>query len=464
MRYYKYSLLLILKKNLYFILDLLLISIFANTYFLIFYTQNFFTRIFIPCVLGIYFLFCNFIPSPYSKDIKSKKLRICADGNMLLKLFLGSTAVCIIIFCILLIKDLFKNPVFSFSIHNYLIQYAIFVYCVEFILFWNGMIRILLTSRQLGIKYRFIAAACGLIPILHLIVLSRLLLIIDNEILIENNRLIIDEKRHDLQICKTKYPILMVHGIFFRDFKRFNYWGRIPSELIKNGAQIFYGNQESARPIKDNAEEIKNRILEILKETGAKKVNIIAHSKGGLDSRYAISMLGMDKYVASLTTINTPHRGTEFAEYLLRKIPEKQKMMIASTYNRLLLKFGDKNPDLIEAAKNLTGKFCADFNKKVIDSKKVFYQSVGSKINLPTGGRFPLNFSYYLVNEFDGANDGLVGEYSCSWGEKFQFLTNYGIRGISHGDMIDLNRENFDGFDVQEFFVKLVSDLKERGF
>ncbi|MBR5645576.1 MAG: hypothetical protein IKX23_02930 [Treponema sp.] len=464
MRYYKHSLLLLLKKNMYFVLDLFLITFLANSYFFIFYTHNSFTKIFIPCILLLFFIFCNIIPSPYTKEIKSKKLRVCADGNLLLKLFLGSTAICIIIFCILLLKDLIKNPVISFSIKNYLIQYALFVYCIEFILFWNGMIRILLTSRQLGIKYRVIAAACGLIPILHLIVLSRLLLIVDNEILIENNRLIVDEKRHDLQICKTKYPILMVHGIFFRDFKRFNYWGRIPGELIKNGAQIFYGNQESARPVKDTALEVKNRILDILKETGAKKVNIIAHSKGGLDSRYAISILGMEKYVASLTTINTPHRGTEFAEYLLEKIPEKQKQLIATTYNKLILKLGDKNPDLIAAAQDLTGKFCRQFNKKVLDSKKVYYQSVGSKLNLPTGGRFPLNFSYYLVNEFDGANDGLVGEYSCSWGEKFQFLTTYGKRGISHGDMIDLNRENFDGFDVQEFFVQLVSDLREKGF
>ena len=30
--------------------------------------------------------------------------------------------------------------------------------------------------------------------------------------------------------------------------------------------------------------------------------------------------------------------------------------------------------------------------------------------------------------------------------------------------MIDLNRENIPGFDVREFYVKLVHDLKERGF
>ena len=74
-----------------------------------------------------------------------------------------------------------------------------------------------------------------------------------------------------------------------------------------------------------------------------------------------------------------------------------------------------------------------------------------------------MNFSYQLVNYFDGNNDGLVGEKSFPWGEKYQFLTVRGKRGISHGDLIDLNRENFDEFDVREFYVQLVHDLKQRG-
>ena len=37
-------------------------------------------------------------------------------------------------------------------------------------------------------------------------------------------------------------------------------------------------------------------------------------------------------------------------------------------------------------------------------------------------------------------------------------------RGISHGDMIDLMRENIDGFDVREYYVQLVKELKEAGY
>ena len=42
-------------------------------------------------------------------------------------------------------------------------------------------------------------------------------------------------------------------------------------------------------------------------------------------------------------------------------------------------------------------------------------------------------------------------------------MTNGKKRGISHGDMIDLNRENIEGFDVREFYVGLVSELKAKG-
>lgn len=43
-------------------------------------------------------------------------------------------------------------------------------------------------------------------------------------------------------------------------------------------------------------------------------------------------------------------------------------------------------------------------------------------------------------------------------------MTVNGQRGISHGDMIDLNRENIEEFDVREYYVNHVSDLRNKGF
>jgi triacylglycerol lipase len=57
-----------------------------------------------------------------------------------------------------------------------------------------------------------------------------------------------------------------------------------------------------------------------------------------------------------------------------------------------------------------------------------------------------------------------VSVESAKWGERFTLLEPQGKRGISHGDVVDLNRENIRGFDVREFYVKLVADLKRRGY
>ena len=56
-----------------------------------------------------------------------------------------------------------------------------------------------------------------------------------------------------------------------------------------------------------------------------------------------------------------------------------------------------------------------------------------------------------------------MSERSFEWGEKYILLKPEQDRGISHGDMIDLTRENIGGFDVREFYVDLVNDLKNRG-
>ena len=338
------------------------------------------------------------------------------------------------------------------------------VFIVEAIAFWCGIIRIYVSSAQIGLKWRVIGIVCGMIPVAHFIALGKIMSLARREIVFENKKLALDSARASDAVCRTKYPILMVHGVFFRDFRYLNYWGRIPAELERNGAKIFYGEHQSAAAVADSGQEIADRIQQVLDKTGAEKVNIIAHSKGGLDSRYAVSKLGAAPYVASLTTINTPHRGCEFADYLLGLIPEKQQLAVASAYNSTLKKLGDYDPDFLAAVGDLTASACAEFNKAVADPDGVFIQSVGSCLKHPSGGRFPLDLTNRFVHLFDGENDGLVGKESFEWGSEYTYLSAPGERGISHGDVIDLNRENIEGFDVREFYVDLVHDLKQRGF
>ena len=342
--------------------------------------------------------------------------------------------------------------------------WILLVVAAEAIVFWNGMIRVYLTSVQLGLKHRVLAALCGWIPLLNIWYLRKIIRITADEVEFETEKWELDAARAESEVCKTKYPILLVHGVFFRDFRYVNYWGRIPRELQRNGAALYYGQQQSAAAVEDSGRELAERIRQILAETGCEKVNIIAHSKGGLDSRAAIAHQGMAPYVASLTTINTPHRGCIFAEYLLEKIPAAARQKIADTYNAALKRLGDENPDFLAAVTDLTASACEKRNAAAPDAPGVFYQSVMSYCRRAQHGKFPLNMTYPIVKHFDGLNDGLVAVDSARWGERFTLLEPRGKRGISHGDVVDLNRENIPGFDVREFYVSLAADLKQRGF
>lgn len=394
------------------------------------------------------------------KNIQSSGIRRCQRGCENLYSFLAATVMSVAVLILMLVHVI---DVGAWTWKNWVL-YILTAVTVLAVTFWVGIIRIYVSSRQLGIKWRVIGILCGWIPVVHLIVLGKLISLASGETVLENEKIIKDKARQDDRVCATRYPILMVHGVFFRDFRYLNYWGRIPAALEANGATIFYGNHQSAASVADSGREIADRIQQILKETGCGKVNIIAHSKGGLDSRYAISKLGMAPYVASLTTINTPHRGCEFADYLLGKIPEKQQQTVANAYNSALKKLGDTNPDFIAAVTDLTASACENLNRELPDPQGVYIQSTGSCMKKPSGGRFPLNTTNAFVKQFDGENDGLVGYESFKWGSNFIYLKPQGRRGISHGDVIDLNRENIDTFDVREFYVELVSDLKRRGF
>ena len=406
-------------------------------------------------LLLIPFMWIQIMPNPGNRRVANGRLRVCADGSELLIIFLVAS-------CLSGGAYLFWLLRYGYSLPWLIGGIAAFILLAG--TFWNGIIRVYVTSVQLGVKQRIIGVLCGLIPVVHLFALIAIIRITRREVREEAAKNTLNQSRAKDKICATEYPLLLVHGVFFRDFRYLNYWGRIPKELEKNGAVIYYGNHQSALSVEDSGRELAARIREITEQTGCGKVNIIAHSKGGLDCRSAITHFGAAPYVASLTTVNTPHRGCLFADYLLHIAPEGLKHTLASGYNAALKRLGDQTPDFIAAVTDLTNESCLRFNANTPDAPTVYYQSIGSKLNHATNGKFPLNFSYPIVKYFDGENDGLVSEASCPWGSRHQYLTVCGKRGISHGDMIDLNRENIPGFDVREFYVQLVADLKKQGF
>lgn len=202
---------------------------------------------------AVLFLLANVFPSFGSRAMPSRRLKRCADGCELLTLFLIAAAASAV-FAAAVWTRLFLRPVWLTAAH------FLTVFLLLALVFWNGMIRIYLSSFQIGVKWRALGALCGWIPGVNLAVLLRLISIVRRETEFESMRIFRNRARKEENRCATRYPILMVHGVFFRDFKYFNYWGRIPQELKENGARIYYGNHQSAASVADSAKELAARI------------------------------------------------------------------------------------------------------------------------------------------------------------------------------------------------------------
>ena len=398
------------------------------------------------------FLLLNLLPGAVG-GLKGFRLRLCRHGAVMLWIFLVSAILSVAWQTVLILYKLPRLEL-AFSIGVCVL--------VEAVIFWNGIICVYLTSTQLGLKTRILGAVFGMIPIANVVMLCVILRKVTGELRLERDRQQLDESREEERICATRYPILLVHGVFFRDNRIFNYWGRIPGALEKNGATVYYGEHQSAASVADSAEELTYRLRWLVEKTGCEKVNVIAHSKGGLDCRYAMAHLGAEQWIASLTTVNTPHRGCLFAEDLLEKIPEKVQNKVADTYDKALRKLGDADPSFMAAVEDLTASVCV-VRDQLPPPEGIYTQSVGSVMKKAASGTFPLNLSYRLVKHYDGENDGLVAESAFSWGEQYTLIRPKGKKGVSHGDIIDLGRKNIPGFDVREFYVQLVADLKNRG-
>lgn len=358
----------------------------------------------------------------------------------------------------------YEAPYESFPLHTFLISAEV-IYAVIFVWLFlaNGCLRIFFTSRNLGIVKRLFICLFMWVPFVQLYLAHIMCRAAKDEYLVAVHRRDIEAFHVKDDACATKYPLILLHGIGFRDLRFFNYWGRIPLLLANHGAKIYYGHQKAWGIIEENTVVIAKTIDRALEENNCDKVNIIAHSKGGLEARYLISSMGYGDRVASLTTINTPHYGSELIT-LLNKLPDSIYRFIANCINRPFILAGDDKPDCYSSSKQLDPIYCQEFNEKNKDVPGVYYQSFGSVMKSCFSDSL-LSIPYLLMCTCKGRqNDGLVDISSVQWGNFRGILKNKYRRGISHGDMIDLKREDIKGFDVLNVFYEIVAELKKNGF
>ena len=270
--------------------------------------------------------------------------------------------------------------------------------------------------------------------------------------------------------CAVKYPVVLVHGAGFRDMNVgfINYWGRVPELLESRGAKVFYGGTDGWGSLEDGAAILKDTVEKVLAETGSKKVNLIAHSKGGLEARYMISTLGMAGKVASLTTISTPHHGSKVIGEILG-VPDILLRGAAAIVNASSRLTGDKTPDFYRGVHSFGEEYMEAFNQQNPDKAGVYYQSFAGELWAPASDLI-LCLPAYWIKTADGPNDGMVTVESAKWSNFRGALRGTGYRGISHADEVDFRRTDvpiepiLGAGTVPEFYAAMVAELKGMGY
>lgn len=166
------------------------------------------------CIIGFFlFLFINIFPRFIIRQTSGSRNRILEDGAALLQLFLVTT-VAEVLFIILYSLSIQPGSYGGLGYGIGRLVSLLILVLMESVLFWNGIIRVYTTSVQLGIKWRIIGIACGFIPFVHIWVLCRIIAITSNEAAFEEEKYLLDQVRAESRLCETKYPLLLVHGVF----------------------------------------------------------------------------------------------------------------------------------------------------------------------------------------------------------------------------------------------------------
>jgi triacylglycerol lipase len=235
---------------------------------------------------------------------------------------------------------------------------------------------------------------------------------------------------------KTKYPIVLAHGLggFDELFGVYEYWFGIPNALRDGGAKVYVTTVSQLNSTEARGEQLIDQIEQIVAISGKPKVNLIGHSHGGLDVRYVAAV--RPDLVASVTSVGSPHKGAELANFLRANV-------VAGSFTEAVLDYfagslgvvlgllsGHQNPqDAVAALDSLTSAGLAAFNASY--PQGVPTSACGNGASVVGGIRYySWSGTGILTNLFDvsdaamgltslfysESNDGLVGRCSSHLG------------------------------------------------
>lgn len=245
------------------------------------------------------------------------------------------------------------------------------------------------------------------------------------------------------------YPIVLVHGMGgFGTLEvgpmDVTYFNGVVEDLTKRGEAVYATLAPPYASTEVRAAAVAEQLDAILERTGKAKVNLVAHSQGGLDARVIASPngLGYGDRVASVTTIATPHRGSRVADVALGiagPLPSK----LVDDVTGALLSFLQRtayelktDPALRAQLVSLSERHMKEvFNPTYVDDPGVDYRSYAGRSNLRTGvlackgSVYPnqprkldavqvalLPTALFLEGTTFEVNDGIVSVASAKWG------------------------------------------------
>jgi triacylglycerol lipase len=202
-------------------------------------------------------------------------------------------------------------------------------------------------------------------------------------------------------------PVVLVHGLFGFDRlgvpgARFDYFRGIAKHLESLGCHAHAVRLPAAASVPERARELVSAIEALPHE----RIDLIAHSLGGLDARYALSQLGLARRVRALVTVGTPHRGSPLADLALKGPLDWARRIISALGVPL------------EALEWLSTDALAAFNAHVLDVPGVRYACVVGGMHREDS-HIPLALvpAHAYLRRVAGPNDGIVPIASQYWGE-----------------------------------------------
>jgi len=258
-----------------------------------------------------------------------------------------------------------------------------------------------------------------------------------------------------------RYPIVLMHGFgVLAGMRRGGHLYGAASHLRQHGIAAFAPNVAPYNTVEFRTAMWRRRIQHVLDVTRRTKVNLVAHSMGGLDARYLVSIEGFHRHVASLTTIATPHHGSCIASLVLSQ-PDVVREALADLADWIgAQSVRDGEADFRKAIQQLTPEFVQHrFNERVEDHPNVRYWSYSGAAG--KGTRVSINpvlrFGNFHIFGIEGPNDGLVSAESARWGDW------KGVVDADHALQVGLSITPQPHFNSRAFFLEIARFLSSKG-